>query len=131
MDSIELSRIAGRLRKLSDRDKSLISKLKRKETKAEGKLWDLVRNRQLSGLKFRRQHKIGKFIVDFFCAEKLLAVEVDGAIHAYRVKEDEARSRWLESLGIRVIRFSNEMVLEHPEVVLKEIEGIIASVRSQ
>ena len=113
--------IASRLRKLSNKDKILISSLKKHHTDAEDVLWQLLRRKSLEGIKFRRQHKIGKFILDFFSVQSRLAIEVDGSVHAKRVEYDAARAQWLESLGIRVIRYSNDEVIGQPEEVCRDI----------
>ena len=90
-------------------------------TEAEDKIWQAVRNSKL-GFKFRRQHTIGKFIVDFACVEKKLVVEIDGPIHDYQKKEDEERTRIIQDAGFKVIRFSNESVLNSLEDVLLKIK---------
>jgi very-short-patch-repair endonuclease len=93
-------------------------------TNAEDLLWQLLRNRRLAGYKFRRQVPVAGYIVDFYCHEALLGVEVDGEPHddPERQDYDEARSHALESSdGIRMIRFWNETVLRSPEVVLERI----------
>jgi len=81
-------------------------------TGAEKILWKELKNRNLNGLKFRRQHPIHFYIADFYCHEKRLVIEVDGEIHKRRaVKEhDENRSAELDRLGINVIRFTNDQV---------------------
>ena len=79
-------------------------------TRAEERLWSCLRSRRLKRLKFRRQHPIGKFIVDFYCAEYLLIIELDGPIHDHHGLRDAARRRWLESRGYTVLRFRNEEV---------------------
>jgi very-short-patch-repair endonuclease len=73
------------------------------------------------GFKFRRQHVIDRFIVDFYCGEAGLVVEVDGEIHDYTPQEDAIRQEFLESLGLRVVRFRNEEVFGDMEGVLEEI----------
>src|SRR5947209_16678215 len=79
----------------------------RKEpTPTEGQLWQAIRDRQLDGVKFRRQQNIGPFVVDFFSAEQRLIVEVDGPIHESQRKADEIRQHLLESLGLRFVRLS-------------------------
>ena len=120
----EFSRMAGKLRRFSKRDRRLIRKLREDATKAETRLWELIRNRRILGLNFRRQHKIGRFVTDFFCIKCRLAVEMDGAIHLYRAQKDEARTRWLETLGIRVLRFSNRELFRDPGAVLGKIESV-------
>ena len=94
----------------------------RKEfTAAEKELWNRLRNRALAGLKFRRQQPIGKYIVDFYCAEEALIIEVDGAVHLDRQAKDKHRQRWLESEGFKVLRFLNTDVHRNIETVLEEI----------
>ena len=97
--------------------------LRRKETEAEQKLWSLIRNRQLKGKKFRRQHAIVNYIADFYCHECKLAIELDGYHHKKEdVKEyDKARTVLLSEYGITVIRFWNEEVIEEIDVVLEKI----------
>jgi very-short-patch-repair endonuclease len=90
-------------------------------TNAEGLLWSRLRNRRPVGLKFRRQHPLGPFILDFFCVEKRLAVELHGAGHARTIVADAARSEWLERRGIRVIRFTNQQILKDLDAVLETI----------
>ena len=99
------------------------NELRRKETEAEQKLWALLRNRQLKGRKFRRQHAITKYIVDFYCHECKLAIELDGYHHKKdETKEyDKARTALLNEYGITVLRFWNEEVIEEIEMVLEKI----------
>ncbi len=93
-------------------------------TEAEQWLWQHLRNRRLSGIRFRRQHSIGQFIVDFYCAEHDLVVEVDGPIHNEQQAEDQIRQNYLESIGLRVLRFTNDEVLNHIRTVLREITDV-------
>ena len=97
--------------------------LRKKQTPAEDALWELVRNRQLADLKFRRQHQIGDYIVDFFCAEHGLVVELDGSAHDSedRKKKDKKRDAYLRSLGYTVLRFPNHRVFDDTENLLNEI----------
>ncbi|MDZ7315137.1 MAG: DUF559 domain-containing protein [candidate division KSB1 bacterium] len=104
--------------------KPLARGLRREQTEAENILWQRLRNRQL-GVKFRRQHAIGEFIVDFVCLERRLVVEVDGGIHKQQKEYDEERSRILAALGFRVIRFWNDEVINNLEYVLAAIEEAI------
>ena len=91
------------------------------QTTTERLLWGCLRNRQINGLKFRRQHPIGFYIVDFFCAETNLIIEVDGDSHLQRVEYDQRRTLWLEEQGLRVIRFTNEEVLNSMDEILRLI----------
>lgn len=96
--------------------------LRREMTPAEVKLWQRLKNRQLDGAHFRKQHAVGRFIVDFFCAVSKLVVEVDGDSHAVQTEYDEARSQWLrEQKKYRVIRISNDDVHHDIEGVLDTI----------
>lgn len=82
-------------------------------TSAEKKLWSVLRGKQLDGLYFRRQHAVGSYIVDFFCAKENLIIEVDGGSHLEQVGYDRERTRWLEEeKGYRVIRFTNNDVFK-------------------
>jgi len=95
-------------------------------TPYEQKLWQRLRRKQLFGLKFRRQHPVGRFILDFFCAQCKLAVELDGATHDDPSQRtyDDARTAWLTQQGIRVVRFSNQELERNIEGVLLEIAGL-------
>jgi very-short-patch-repair endonuclease len=95
--------------------------LRQEMTRAEQLLWERLRNRQLAGLKFRRQHPLGPFITDFYCAEYRFVIEIDGDIHDFQEEQDEQRTRQFEEFGYRVIRFRNEEVESNIELVLKKI----------
>ncbi len=101
--------------------------LRKTMTKAEEKLWNHLRKKQIEGLRFRRQHPIGKFIVDFYCHALKLVIEVDGNIHQEEIQQerDENRTYEIQKLGLTVIRFDNEMVLSNISRVLKEIKEYI------
>ncbi|MEI9911699.1 MAG: chorismate synthase [Bacteroidota bacterium] len=92
-------------------------------TQAEEQLWQAVRNRQIDGYKFRRQHPIAGFIPDFVCLEKKLIIEIDGGYHneEEQVKYDAARSEWLKEHKYHLLRFTNEQVLKDIASVLKNI----------
>jgi very-short-patch-repair endonuclease len=96
--------------------------LRHPQTPAGRKIWASVRNNQL-GPHFRRQHPIWRFIVDFYCASARLIVEIDGDTHAEtpQVEYDAARTRWLESRGYRIIRFTNRQVGKQLDAVLETI----------
>lgn len=95
-------------------------RLRKNLTDAESKLWRHIRLRQVGGFKFRRQHPVGPYILDFACVEKLLAVEVDGGQHGEYVDYDFRRSAYLETHGYKVLRFWNSDVLKNIEAV-KEV----------
>ena len=88
-------------------------------TDAERLLWQRLRSRQIVGAKFRRQATVGPYIVDFLCIEAKLAVEADGGQHA--PERDAARTAWLESRGLRVIRFWNHDILQNIDGALQAI----------
>ncbi|UZK65383.1 endonuclease domain-containing protein [Sphingomonas sp. M1-B02] len=90
-------------------------------TEPEKRLWSALRNRQVAGAKFRKQTWLGPYLVDFYCAEAKLAVEVDGDTHAHQQEYDTQRSAWLENEGFRVIRFSNDDVM-------RNLEGVAAAI---
>jgi very-short-patch-repair endonuclease len=95
--------------------------LRRAQTPAEQKLWARLRHKQLYGLRFRRQHPIERFIVDFCCVARKLVVEIDGHSHALQAEYDEDRTAWLEERGYKIIRFTNEQVNHQLDAVLDEI----------
>ncbi len=99
--------------------------LRQRQTPAEEILWQLLRNRQFLGLKFRRQHQIGLFITDFYCHEAKLVIELDGGVHQEPEagKKDRWRDEDLESLGLKVLRMRNERLLNDPEETLDLIRA--------
>jgi very-short-patch-repair endonuclease len=101
--------------------------LRNNPTAAETILWQHIRRRQVLGKKFRRQFSIGRYIVDFFCVECDIAIELDGAPHfqEIRAEYDAERTAFLEDLGIRVIRFENRIVCQNIEAVLETIKDAI------
>lgn len=97
-------------------------------TNAELSVWKRIRSRQLAGYKFRRQEPLEKFIVDFYCAQAKLAIEIDGDTHGDQAEYDQSRTEWLEANGIRVIRFTNQEVYENLNAVLEKIAQTIEQV---
>ena len=97
--------------------------MRKHPTPAEAILWARLRKRQVKGFQFRRQHPIVRFIVDFYCAEAKLVIEVDGSIHNQPGHDeyDAERQNFLEALGLRVLRFSNTQVVTKTDVVLDAI----------
>ena len=98
--------------------------LRMNETEAEKLLWEKLKNNQLEGFKFRRQHPISLYIADFYCHKLKLIIEIDGEYHFRKeqIPKDEERTKVLEFNGVNVIRFSNDEVLNSLEKVLNEIE---------
>ena len=98
-------------------------RLRKNATDAERKLWRILRSRRMADLKFFRQYSVGPYILDFYCPEQRLAIEVDGGQHAdvYGQQHDAHRDRYLRELNIRVIRFWNNDVLQNIEGVGKKI----------
>ena len=105
--------------------------LRKSSTPAEQKLWQALRNRNLGDYKFRRQHPIGPYIADFFCAEVGLVVEVDGGGHLDQIAYDQDRTDWLEGQGYHVIRFWNDDVLNHLDDVTQEIVHTCEQVKGE
>ncbi|OBX25961.1 cytosine methyltransferase [Gelidibacter algens] len=97
--------------------------LRKRLTPAEAFLWTQLKSRQLDSKRFTRQHSIGFYIVDFYCASEKLVIELDGEIHnTPKAQEyDKKRTVYLESLGYKVIRFENKMVFDYLPSVLQEI----------
>lgn len=98
--------------------------LRNNPTKAETMLWKALRKNQLEGRKFRRQHSISNYILDFYCPEEKLAVEVDGEVHYNMVNEqyDHKRKLFLENYGIQLLRFENKQIFENLDIVLEAIK---------
>lgn len=101
--------------------------LRKEATIPERLLWEKLRNRALSGLKFRRQVGIGPFIVDFYCAEHRLVIEIDGESHftSEGIAYDAERTAYLESLNNHVLRFTNADVMENINAVLERIHVFV------
>jgi len=105
--------------------------LRTRATPAEVALWQVLRDRQLSGLTFRRQHALGPFVVDFCCASRKLIVELDGAVHDSQVDHDQARTEYLQQFGYRVVRFRNEEVLDNRESIRARLLRLVNEQRLQ
>lgn len=100
--------------------------LRRRATPAEQKLWALLRARRLQGAKFRRQQPLGPYVVDFFCQDAQLVVEVDGAQHFPPSQYDKVRDTWLNAAGLTVLRFANHEILGDPNRVLQRISDYLS-----
>lgn len=90
-------------------------------TDAEALLWNLLRNRRIAGTKFRRQHPMGRYILDFYCDEKRLCIELDGGQHMNTAGYEQYRNAWLNTQGIHILRFWNNQVLAETENVMEAI----------
>ncbi|HEY4438422.1 MAG TPA: DUF559 domain-containing protein [Lelliottia sp.] len=95
--------------------------LRRKLTREERRLWYLLRSRRFSHYKFRRQHPVGNYILDFACCEARLAIEMDGGQHDENREYDQQRTDWLKQKGWTVIRFWNNELWHNEEAVLEKI----------
>ncbi len=102
--------------------------LRKESTDAERLLWRLLRDRQACGAKFRRQHPVGPYVLDFYCPKQRLAVEADGGQHltVEGMARDNARTRYLEDKGIRVLRLTNLEILQNKDTVLEAISQALA-----
>jgi len=115
--TIGKKRVRGSTRATEERARELRGEL----TPAEERLWSFLRRKQLDGLRFRRQHPVGRFIVDFFCPSHRLCVEVDGAVHESQAERDAERTAVLSAAGYRMVRVRNEEVLTDLPSVLQRI----------
>ena len=110
----------------NDLNKSLLTRreLRNNSTPEEAVLWTQIKSRKIKGYKWRRQHPIGSYILDFYCPEAKLCIELDGAAHyTYNgAREDNIRTSFLNSKGIKVIRFENRLIWDNIDCVLEIIE---------
>ena len=101
--------------------------LRQQQTDAEAKLWRRLRGRHLGGYKFRRQHRYGRYIVDFVCIERGVIIEVDGGQHEAQSEYDRRRSNELEAMGMIVLRYWNDDVLVCTDRVLADILATLSA----
>lgn len=121
--------------KLFEVAKVVCRELRKNSTKAERIFWEVIRNKKFYGKKFYRQYPIfhditGKetfFVVDFFCFDEKLIIELDGKYHQYRLQEDKERTKILDRLGLKLIRFSNEEITNNLEEVLFKLKKNLGS----
>lgn len=99
--------------------------LRQEQTSAEEKIWQILRDRQFMGLKFRRQHVIEGFVVDFYCPEHKLAIELDGGIHNKRKDYDQLRQQEIESKFNTVIRVKNKEITDDCAILVQKIKEAI------
>lgn len=109
--------------KYNQKLKSPARELRKNMTDAERRLWSKIRGKQIKGLQFYRQKIIGNFIVDLYCPKVNLVIEVDGGQHYEKegIEKDKARDEYLNSLGLRILRFNNFEVLKNIEGVVERI----------
>ena len=100
--------------------------LRKESTEAEQFLWQYLRNRKFLNKKFRRQHVFCGFILDFYCSENQLGIELDGSIHLKQKEDDILRQKIIEEQGVKIIRFKNKEVFTNIENVLSIIEKHIS-----
>ena len=105
---------------------NIARKLRRTQTPAEKLFWQVIKNRQVANLKFKRQHPVGPFIVDFYCHEASLIIEVDGDVHDVEEIKiyDKQREAYLKNKGYSILRFTNEEVVAELDRVVREIEKV-------
>lgn len=115
--------VTAKTMRKNQRQSAFARELRRKQTDAEKALWIKLKDRQIDGLKFRRQQPIGPYIVDFVCFDRKLIIEIDGGHHSgdKMLKEDNDRSKWLTEQNYQVLRFWNNEVLMNQEGVLERI----------
>ncbi|MGB3207819.1 MAG: endonuclease domain-containing protein [Crinalium sp.] len=116
-----MSKDSIRIRGTNQEIEEAARRLRQELTPAESILWQALRGRQIEGLKFRCQHPVGRFIVDFYCPSVKLVIEVDGGIHDQQQVYDQARTEKLEAFGYHVLRFTNDQVMKDLSAVLEQI----------
>ena len=103
---------------------------RKNQTQAEEKMWfNVLRNRQFAKYKFLRQKPLGNFIADFYCAELMLVIEIDGDSHSRQKEHDELRSEKLDTYGIKVVRYTNDDVLSNIEGVYQDLKKRIKEIK--
>ncbi len=95
--------------------------LRNNSTSAEATLWIKLKGKQVGGLKFRRQHSVGNYILDFYCPTLKLGIELDGEYHIYFEEQDMKKEKYLNSKGITIRRYENVFVFEYPEQIIEDI----------
>ncbi|MCS6943796.1 MAG: endonuclease domain-containing protein, partial [Geminocystis sp.] len=108
---------------LRQRMKEVARQFRKEPTTSEAILWEALRGLKLNGRKFKRQQPLGPFIVDFFCAAERLIVEIDGSIHQNQREADQQRQQLLESLGLRFVRLSSQLVENDLPTALSQISA--------
>jgi len=106
-------------------NRDFAKQLRRNMTPEEWRLWHAVKAKRLAGAKFRRQVPIGPYVADFVCAAARLIIEIDGSQHGERIEADAERTRYLEEMGYRVLRFWNNEVASNLDGVIRSIENAL------
>ena len=107
--------------------KQFARQLRKDETKAEKLVWETIRDRKLMGLKFRRQHVVQGFVLDFYCQEARLGIEIDGSVHYKRKDYDRLRQDIIESKGINLVRIKNLQILNNKGSILNTVRKAVAN----
>jgi very-short-patch-repair endonuclease/type I restriction-modification system DNA methylase subunit len=125
----DLSEIAGANRKIPPELLKRVRELRKKQTPTEKILWECLRGNRLLGAKFRRQHNIGSYIVDFYCHTAKLVIEIDGKIHDQPLQKDKDQNRdeWLKNQGLTILRINNESIINNLEQTLNLIISYLPS----
>jgi very-short-patch-repair endonuclease len=113
-----------RLHRINPVTRSRAQELRDSMTPMERLLWARLRHRRMEGIRFRRQHPVGPYIADFYCASTQLVIEIDGDSHARQEENDQRRTQWLNKNGYRVIRFTNDDVVNN-------IDGVMEVIRTE
>jgi len=121
---MKTSKDSDRIRGTTKEIEEAARRLRQQLTPAESSLWQALRGRQLGRLKFRCQHPVGRFIVDFYCPSHKLVIEVDGSIHTQQQIYDQARTEELQGFGYHILRFTNDEVMNDLSNVLSRIAKI-------
>jgi very-short-patch-repair endonuclease len=100
--------------------------LRKRMTPCEIMLWEKLRSKQIHGLRFRSQHPIDIFIADFYCHQVRLVIEIDGEIHEGQIEYDDGREAEIEKYGIKIMRFTNDEVINDIEIVVNKIKKIVS-----
>ena len=109
----------------SPKSYELARQLRKEPTQAERRLWSVLRGNKLNGVSFRRQHAIGKYIVDICAVKKKMVIELDGSQHVEQSEYDIQRTAYLKSQGYKVMRFWNDQVMKDMESIIRSIEAAL------
>jgi very-short-patch-repair endonuclease len=122
-----VGKTTGRIRGTTRGLEAGARELRNNPTPAERRLWEALKGRQVAGLRFRQQHPVGPFVLDFYCPSAKLVVEVDGGVHDEQRDQDAYRDDHLASYGYRVLRFRNDEVMDDLPLILARIAAAAVS----